>query len=723
MSRTHATTSPLNDAAMAPPTTAPGSDGRAARGQSAELLGQDPGLQSGVQAGDPAAAQSAELLGQGPRSWNQWLTGLVGGEAQNDAPAAPKEPDPVYTARAYTCTDSAAWLRTAPPEAAYVNRSLPQGETVVVVDEGAASSRRTGDCVEVVSIGPDGALGQSWGWTKVGNLTPLDGSMPLPKASADRLLAGSRPDLSVDIDGAPAPLPTEGDGDAAQPEPAAVAADGIQAIVDMCVGWESWVTWDETVVDAMGLLTGGERTYARTVPYLHGVLAEKLGPADFEQALRNVDATLLDLVSAHLTAGYDDYFSGAFAGEVQGAQLAEVQSLLGMGPEMIERLVQSGVDPTRHPALADPGTASMMSAEPAFEAWARGVNGWDGPAYQTWASGLLSHADEDTRRHAFSTVSEEKVGQMVADRQYRGKKKADHRTRIDYEGIEGGLSASLRGDIYPTAKADDYGEAVRDLSRDKAADMSTGQQALLRKVEEFLATRPEPAGAYAAYARFEVPGRMLQVGETVLDPELIERMRLFVKFAAWAGLLTAAPSVSSGARSEKQCHQLSVNYQFVSGRGINDEANRKQVAEWAVENEGRDEDGNTWIPSHLVDELKAEEADDAVYRKVLLEDVKGTFSRQQTAQAAEGYDRGDSRRMPNLRNTGKSLHAGRDGVAGAIDISIPWVFSNRYDPMIDILALYFGLKRPVKDSSSSPEDWHYEKIGSVLKGDEVDEES
>ncbi len=671
---------------------------------------------------DAASAQSAELLKQGPRSWNQWLHGLVGSEVDVEAPEAEAAPEPVYTGRIYTCTDSAAWLRTAPPDATYVNASLPEGQTVVVVGEGAAASRRTGACVEVIGIDADGNLGERYGWTKSGNLTPIDGDVALPAATAEQLLAGPRPDLSVRVDGEPAPLPGDDRGDAAQPEPEAVAADGIQAIVDMCVGWESWVTWDETVVAAVGRLQGGERVYARTVPYMHGVLAEKLGPADFEQALRNVDATLLDLVEAHLTAGYEDYFGGAFAGELSAASLADVQQLMGMGPEMIDRLIASGVDPTGHAAFADAGTAAMASADPAFERWACGVKGWDGPAYEAWASGLLSHADEATRRHAFSTASEEKVADMVDKGQYRGGKAADHRTRVNYEDIDGGLTAGLREDIYPTGRAEDYDSAVRELADEKKADMSSGQQALLAKVEEFLQTKPEPTSAYAAFATFEVPGHMNQVGNTVLDPELIERMRQFVKFAAWSGLLTGAPRMTSGARSEERCHQLSVNYQFTSGRGIGDAASRQQVAEWAVANDGTDKDGNTWIPPHLVEKLAAEDADDAVYEQVLRHEVKDTFSRNQTKQAAEGYDRGDDRRLPNLRNTGKSLHAGRDGVAGAIDIDIPWVFSNRYDPMIDILALYFGLKRPVKDSSSSPEDWHFEKIGNVLQGDEIDEE-
>jgi hypothetical protein len=32
--------------------------------------------------------------------------------------------------------------------------------------------------------------------------------------------------------------------------------------------------------------------------------------------------------------------------------------------------------------------------------------------------------------------------------------------------------------------------------------------------------------------------------------------------------------------------------------------------------------------------------------------------------------------------------------------------------MIDAIAMYFGLYRPMKDDSISPEHWHYERLGA-----------
>jgi hypothetical protein len=81
----------------------------------------------------------------------------------------------------------------------------------------------------------------------------------------------------------------------------------------------------------------------------------------------------------------------------------------------------------------------------------------------------------------------------------------------------------------------------------------------------------------------------------------------------------------------------------------------------------------------------------------------------QKAQAAEGYPEGDMRRWPNIRDTGISLHCGGE----AIDIFFNYRF-NYYDPIIDAVALVFGLQRPVKDSPRSPEYWHYERVGVPL---------
>ena len=114
------------------------------------------------------------------------------------------------------------------------------------------------------------------------------------------------------------------------------------------------------------------------------------------------------------------------------------------------------------------------------------------------------------------------------------------------------------------------------------------------------------------------------------------------------------------------------------------------------------------------------EQEEAVQRAHQLVDDQVQVARQrltqvgnnqtQGAQAAEGYPKEEAwtRRRPNVNDrTGISNHCGGE----AIDVTFPFVF-NYYDPIIDAIALYFGLYRPVKDSRGSPEHWHYERVGT-----------
>ena len=81
--------------------------------------------------------------------------------------------------------------------------------------------------------------------------------------------------------------------------------------------------------------------------------------------------------------------------------------------------------------------------------------------------------------------------------------------------------------------------------------------------------------------------------------------------------------------------------------------------------------------------------------------------KSQNAPANEGYPtwEKDNRRPNTNDRTGVSNHVGGE----AIDVTFPFYF-NYYDPIIDAVALCFGLRRPVKDSPH-PEHWHYERVG------------
>ena len=49
----------------------------------------------------------------------------------------------------------------------------------------------------------------------------------------------------------------------------------------------------------------------------------------------------------------------------------------------------------------------------------------------------------------------------------------------------------------------------------------------------------------------------------------------------------------------------------------------------------------------------------------------------------------------------------------AVDMFPHWIFPNLFDPVIDAIALYFGVFRRCKDLTT-PEHWHYELLGTPL---------
>lgn len=91
-------------------------------------------------------------------------------------------------------------------------------------------------------------------------------------------------------------------------------------------------------------------------------------------------------------------------------------------------------------------------------------------------------------------------------------------------------------------------------------------------------------------------------------------------------------------------------------------------------------------------------------------EIRNHFSqeeqRPQNAPALEGYPRGARERYPNLLDVGMTEHLSGD----AADIHFDYKF-NYYDPIVDALALVFGLRRPVRS-----EYWHYEAVGQPLAG-------
>lgn len=200
-----------------------------------------------------------------------------------------------------------------------------------------------------------------------------------------------------------------------------------------------------------------------------------------------------------------------------------------------------------------------------------------------------------------------------------------------------------------------------------------------------------------------------------LNPDLKARLTKYVHFLAWSGLVTGPSKAGSVMRSPQSAHKLAVGWMFnlgantSNGNTLHKADNRQKLVTNVTNAGGTDLDGNKWLSPATVDGLKAKKDDDAA----LFDYIKTTAAPEankvqvQGAIAAEGYTTPDKRHPNVLGGTFVSNHL----LGEAVDLFPPFVLSNLFDPLIDAVAMYFGLWRAVKDESSSPEHWHYERLG------------
>ena len=201
-----------------------------------------------------------------------------------------------------------------------------------------------------------------------------------------------------------------------------------------------------------------------------------------------------------------------------------------------------------------------------------------------------------------------------------------------------------------------------------------------------------------------------------LNEDLKGRLGRYIRFLAWAGLVTGPTSIGSVMRSPQSAHKLSVAWMFnlgsntAKGSTLHKATNRQKLVATVTASGGTDSDGNQWLSPATVDGLKDKKDDDAA----LFEYIKTTAAPEahkvqtQSAIAAEGYKTAAARHPNVLEGSSVSNHL----LGEAVDMYPPFVFNNKFDPMIDAIAMYFGLWRAVKDNSSSPEHWHYERLGA-----------
>lgn len=208
---------------------------------------------------------------------------------------------------------------------------------------------------------------------------------------------------------------------------------------------------------------------------------------------------------------------------------------------------------------------------------------------------------------------------------------------------------------------------------------------------------------------------LLTLDGVSLNDDLKARLVRYVRFLAWAGLVTGPTQTKSVMRSPKDAHRLSVAWMFNldsnkdSASTLHKAENRQKLVDTVTARGGSDTDGNNWLSPSIVEGLKAKRDDDAELFKYIQTTAAPEAHKVKTqpAIAAEGYKTAD-RRHPNvLPGNGVSNHL----LGEAVDVTPPFVFNNKFDPIIDAIAMYFGLWRAVKDNKSSPEHWHYERLG------------
>ncbi len=294
----------------------------------------------------------------------------------------------------------------------------------------------------------------------------------------------------------------------------------------------------------------------------------------------------------------------------------------------------------------------------------------------------------------------------------------------------------------------------------KGKNFTDKQLNLIQAAKEFIENPIEPKG----YLPLDFTKVKEEDGKK-LNEDLMKRIIFFHKFLIYTGLINKSwVSIKSGIRANSVAHELSTKWTLYEGKGILDNTKKYDTGKLRLLfakrlvslNGNQDVAGIQWLPAENTTKLKIavdfiDKPDDKTLQTKLIKESskeskkkdepikKGQeketalgFAKQkideaikycrsiitkvgrnkgkQSAEAAEGYPRNDARRYPNVDEMGISNHCGGE----AMDIYFPFNIYN-LDPIIDALAMYFGLWRPAKDTDSK-EHWHYERIGISSEG-------
>jgi uncharacterized protein DUF4157/LysM domain-containing protein len=254
---------------------------------------------------------------------------------------------------------------------------------------------------------------------------------------------------------------------------------------------------------------------------------------------------------------------------------------------------------------------------------------------------------------------------------------------------------------------------------DKTMDkkqFSKDQSAAIEAAKQFAAQPSSLSSAQEAMAAINWSSVTTELDGKKLNADLQQRVNHFSQFLAWAQIVKGPPSVTSVMRSPKKAHELSTSWMASPNNSGNASlktpTGRKKFVDGLVANGGSDSNGKTWVSATDIAKMEAVKDNDALLAPIVQTVAPKVHAAggSQNMQAAEGYTTTAERHPNILPGTGVSNHL----IGEAVDIWFAWVFPNGFDPIVDALALYFGLWRPVKESAKSPEQHHYERIGSPL---------
>lgn len=379
-------------------------------------------------------------------------------------------------------------------------------------------------------------------------------------------------------------------------------------------------------------------------------------------------------------------------------------------------------------ATAGNATAGNATAGKTEAAKPAAGNATAGKTAATTASTAASNANLPTAAAPMADLTDAQRSEQLSTM------KADELGTIDKFGMsKTGRDAAIGRGQWLTASSvkaagagksgDKFVESV-DALVDKTK-FTEQQDEIIKSAKEF-ATAPKALDpAQEKKGTIDWSKALLTLDGVSLNDDLKGRLTRYVRFLAWAGLVTGPTTAGSVMRSPQAAHKLSVAWMFNvgankgGGSSLHKADNRQKLVANVTASGGSDSDGNQWLSQATVDGLKAKKDDDVA----LFDYIKTTAAPEankiqvQPAIAAEGYTTSDKRHPNVLGGSSVSNHL----LGEAVDLFPPFVFSNKFDPMIDAIAAYFGLWRAVKDNSSSPEHWHYERLG-MPPGAEADDE-